>query len=70
MQNTYNLYPTFLNIDKDGHDLKSIHSSDEINVEITSIISEDDSLIVGKFFNNEEEVLDYIISRIEIFLST
>ena len=61
-QCTYNLFPTFLNIDLDSK--KKIYSSDEINREITLTIAEEPNFITGKEYLNEKEFLKYIKSLI------
>jgi len=67
VQNTYNLYPTLININEKGDDLHAVHSSDDLNQEITSLILEDPELIRGKEFNSEDEVLRYVEERINSF---
>ncbi|MDX2370814.1 MAG: hypothetical protein QNK36_20830 [Colwellia sp.] len=60
-QNTYNLYPTFANIsEKDG--LKNdMMSCDDVNREITTLISEDpNDLFWGKEWESEESFLFFI----------
>lgn len=64
VQNTYNLYPTFINTGHNGEDLHNVHSSDQIDMEITSLIAEDPELITGKHFSSEDGFLNYVRSRI------
>jgi len=66
-QNTYNLYPTLMNINEKGDDLHVMHSSDDLNQEITSLILEGPELIRGKELNSEDKVLQYIEERINFF---
>jgi len=69
-QNTYNLYPTFANIDsKDGLQNKML-SCDEINREITTIVAEDPSLITGKEYPAEEEFVEYVKSLVLAYQAT
>lgn len=67
IQNTYNLYPTLMNTNNSGDDLHTMHSSDEINQEITSIILEDPGLVTGKEFNGEDQLISYIETRLKSF---
>jgi len=67
VQNMYNLYPTLLNINEKGDDLHTLHSSDDLNQEITSLVLEDPELIKGKEFDSEDEVLCYIEDRVNSF---
>ena len=60
VQSTYNLYPTFLNISDDGSDLHLIHSSDQLNSEITPAVANDPSLITGKRYDDEDQFLTYL----------
>lgn len=60
VQSTYNLYPTFMNIADDGSDLHRVHSSDQVNSEITSVVADDPSLITGKRYDNEDQFLAYL----------
>lgn len=69
-QNTYNLYPTLMNIDEKGNDLHKMHSSDDLNQEITSLVFEDPELITGKEFASEKEVLQYTEDRISSFVKS
>ncbi|MDH5178048.1 MAG: hypothetical protein OEZ39_16210 [Gammaproteobacteria bacterium] len=59
-QTTYNLYPTFANIAKEGGLKNEMYSCDEINREITTIIAEEPTLITGKVYSSESEFLEYI----------
>ncbi len=67
-QCTYDLYPTFLNIDLENN--KKIYSSDELNREITLTVAEESNLITGKEYSNEEEFLKYIKSLIIKYRNT
>lgn len=64
LQNTYNLYPMVVNTGSKGEDLHRTHSCDDLNVDITSLIAEDSSLMTGKTYKNENEFLKYLESRI------
>ncbi|MFN8756754.1 MAG: hypothetical protein ACK5YB_14585 [Burkholderiales bacterium] len=68
VQSTYNLYPTFLNLGKDGADLKQVHSSDQLNAEITSLIADDPSWATGIACSSEQAFLDQVCRRIETVL--
>jgi hypothetical protein len=58
--NFYNLYPAFLNTDKTGNDLHHIHSSDQVNIDITCIVADDPEILTGKIFENELSVVNYM----------
>ena len=62
IQNMYNVYPTFLNTDENGSDLRKVHSCDELNTEITSNIAENERLILGEKYKSEKVFLDYVHS--------
>jgi hypothetical protein len=60
-QNTYNLYPTFANLSQSGVIEHRLWSSDEVNREITNLLSEDPSdLFWGKEWKSEQEYLAYL----------
>ena len=63
-QNTYNLYPTFLNTGQKGEDLRKVHSSDQIDADITSVLAEEPDLLTGKHYRSEEEFLAYVKTRV------
>lgn len=67
VKNMYNLYPSLMNINEKGDDLHAIHSSDDLNQEITSLILEDPELIRGKEFGSEDELLQYVVVRVNSF---
>ena len=67
MQNTYNLYPAYLNTDKNGEDLNTIHSSDQLDMDMTSLITDDPEIITGKHYMNKSDFLDYLKSSINYF---
>lgn len=67
MQSTYNLYPTFMNIADDGSDLHRIHSSDQLNSEITSAVADDPSLMTGKRYDNEDQFLEYLTTLLRSY---
>lgn len=64
VQNTYNLYPAFINSGKNGEDLHKVHSSDQVDMEITTLIADDPTLITGKHYTNESDIVDYVKSRV------
>jgi len=53
VQGTYNLYPTFLNTGPQGQDLHRMHSSEELNQEITSLVVDDPAFIEGIEYKSE-----------------
>lgn len=60
-QHTYNLYPTFANIKKEGGLENRMMSCDEVNREITTLLSEDpNDLFWGKEWESEEQFLSYL----------
>ena len=63
-QNTYNLYPTMLNIDEEGGLKNKMYSCDEINREITLTIADEATLISGKEYSSEEVFLNYVQSLV------
>lgn len=65
--NTYNLYPTFMNTDDKGDDLHKVHSSDDINQDITSLVFDDPGVIKGRRFKSESKVLEYVEGKIKDF---
>jgi hypothetical protein len=69
LQNTYNLYPTLINIDSQGNDLMSIHSSDDLNQDITSIVFSDGEIILGKRFSDEDSLINHAKDNIDIFFN-
>lgn len=65
-QNMYNLLPTFANMTADGGFAHGLWSSDEINREITVLLSEDPSdLVLGKEWESEQEYLAYLKGLVE-----
>ncbi len=70
IQNTYNLYPTFMNTSNEGGDLHCLHSSDQLNSDITSVVAEDPSLITGIQFENENQFLAYVNILLENYKKT
>ena len=67
LQGTYNLYPSELNRDGKGGDLHRTHSEDTIDTEMTTIISNDYTLVTGKYYKSESDFVNYIKSLIEAF---
>ncbi|MGH1428610.1 MAG: hypothetical protein ACRBEE_11775 [Arenicella sp.] len=62
-QITYDLNPTFASFENKCGERKYIYSSDEINREITTILSGDESSIdifFGKEWESEQEFLNYL----------
>ena len=72
-QHTYNLYPTYANMKNDGGIENKMWSCDEVDREITTIISDDPAeLVYGKEWNSEDEFLLYLkdlVNRYHISLS-
>ncbi len=65
-QNTYNMYPTFANMKESGGIENRLMSSDEVNREITTLLSDDpNDLFYGKEWESEEQYLFYIKGLIE-----
>jgi len=58
--NSYNLYPSLNNSGASGEDLHKVHSADQINQDITTLLADDTGILIGKHFENEEELLNYI----------
>ena len=69
VRNTYNVYPMAVNTGSKGEDLHIIHSSDDFNTEISVLIAEDDSFFNGKYYDSEEELLEYMLDRVKDFYS-
>jgi hypothetical protein len=67
VQNTYNMYPTLMNVNEKGDDLHAMHSCDELNQEITFLILDDPDLIRGKEFESEKKLLQYLETRVNSF---
>lgn len=67
IQNTYNIYPTFLNLGPQGEDLKLIHSSDQLNIDITLSVSDTPEWITGIRGMSTDSFLDLIQKRIVAF---
>jgi len=65
LQNTYNLYPTFLNVGPKGEDLKLIHSCDQLNTDITVLIAASPDWITGVFCAAESDFLVMVASKVE-----
>jgi hypothetical protein len=61
VQNTYNLYPTFINIGEHGEDLHVVHSADHIDMDITSLVAEVPGLMTGINFPSEDVFLEYVL---------
>lgn len=70
IQNIYNLYPSLLNSDKAGKDLHAVHSADELNVDISSTIVDDERYLFGIKCNGEKEILNYFEKRISDYART
>jgi hypothetical protein len=68
IQNIYNLYPALLNSDKIGNDLHAVHSADELNMEISSIVVENEHYLNGTSCESEQEILDYLADRISHYV--
>ncbi len=66
--NTYNLYPSQVNTGDTGEDLQQMHSADQVNQDITTLIADDVEILTGKSFKNEGEVLRYIQNKLTSYL--
>lgn len=64
LQNTYNLYPTFLNLGPHGEDLRQVHSSDQLSMEITTLIAETPEWITGIQSKSAKDFFDFVLERI------
>lgn len=70
-QNTYNLYPTFANIKKEGGLENRMMSCDEVNREITTLLSENQfDVFWGKEWDSEDQYLSYLKKLIEKYHET
>ena len=71
-QTSYNLYPTFANMPQEGGLTNSLMSCDEVNREITTILSANDptDIIFGKEWESEEQFLSYLREQIEEYHAT
>lgn len=67
VKNTYNVYPMTVNTGSKGEDLHQMHSSDDLNNDISLLIAEDETFYRGKSFDNEEQVLEYTLKRVSDF---
>lgn len=70
IQNIYNLYPALVNTDANGKDLRSVHSADELNVEISSLVVADETYLSGKRCDNEDEILNYFVDAIGRYVAS
>ena len=59
---TYNLYPTFANIAKEGGIENKIFSCDEMNRDVTNLLpgGDPETLILGKVWDSEKQFLTHI----------
>ena len=65
-QTTYNLYATFANMSKEGGLTNSMMSCDDMNREITTILSDDpDDLFWGKEWDSEARYLSHLKTLIQ-----
>ena len=69
-QNTYNLYPTFVNIDSEDGLQNKMLSCDEVNREITNIVAKEPTLITGKEYPGEKEFVEYVKSLVLAYQAT
>ena len=67
MQNRYNLYPSLMNTNEKGDDLHTLHSSDEINQEITALVLDNPDFVSGKEFDSEDKFVRHIEMQIKSF---
>lgn len=66
-QNTYNLYPTFLNLGKSGEDLHRTYSSDYLNVDITATVSDSPEWLTGISLPSEKQFFDMVRANVISF---
>ena len=60
-QSTYNLYPTFANISEEAGLENKLFSCDEVNREITTLLSDDpNDLFWGKEWESEDQYFAYL----------
>lgn len=64
LQNIYNLYPALINTDKAGNNLNLTHSADEVNIDISSLVVDNEEYIFGKPCLDERELIDYLVKMI------
>jgi len=64
LQNTYDVHPTFVN-NGGNAEFDTIYSSDQIDMEITSLIAESPTLMTGQRYLSEDAFLTYLINRVE-----
>lgn len=62
LQNTYNLYPTFINCEERSHD--NIYSSDQINQEITLLVATSPDWLTGVEISDEKIFFNEIYSSV------
>jgi len=63
VQNMYNLYPAYINTGPQGQDLHQVHSSDELNQDITYIV-EDPAFLEGVEFESEGAFVESLQAHI------
>lgn len=67
-QNTYNLYPTFLNLGQNGEDLHRVYSSDYLNVDMTATIADSPEWLTGISFPSEKKFFEMIRANVIAFI--
>lgn len=68
LQNTYNLYPTFINCEENYHN--KIYSSDQINQDITISIAASPDWLTGVEIYDEKTFFNEIYSSVSKFLAS
>ena len=65
----YNLYPSDINSGRNGEDLKACHSCEEINIDITNSVIDDNDLLLGGKEIDDSSLLEYSLERINWYVS-
>lgn len=64
LQDIYNLYPTMLNLGKNGEDLRHFHSSEHLNVEISLSVVESPEWLTGIWSESRSRFLELVRARV------
>jgi hypothetical protein len=64
----FNLYPSAINTDNAGNDLRSLHSAEELSIELSALIADDEQYVYGKRCETEREVLDYFVKMVDRYV--
>lgn len=70
LKTRYNVYPSSMNTGSDGGDLRRVHSADELNAEITSLLADDSAFFTGMRFATQDAFVGYLRSKLESFVSS